>query len=480
MPATRRIVTALTALALCLTSLVALPASAGTPGKWTEVGKNSANYGVPGLYRTADGVLHMLWVRNSANGNDDDAVHTSIAPDGTIGATTVVEPEQGLISPVVDLISDGTGGMRAYYGVSDLSAFGLFTRTSDASGATWSAPLDLNDAGGGVGATLGLNGVPYAVHDPGGQGIRVQVGTAGQQSTDYAAAIPGCCAYSPNIATDLATGQVWVAWYSSASDPQDSSKCYCGIYAQQVDLTSGNPIGTPVRMPGSASVFNGSEASSQMTGRVPMAARVGGDIYIAYPTGYSYANTNRLRLWKIGATGPAATSTVIESVGELASLDDAALAADPDGGIWVVWSFGDAVFAVESDPTVSFFSPKIRIPSPADAALNSPYTLHANAQDKKLDLVGNYPWGNGTSYAHTQVLAPILGTAGNDTLTGTAGKNVMDGGAGTDTLNGKGGNDILDGGPGKDKLNGGAGKDLCYITKGDQTTGCEKTRRGHL
>ena len=479
MQASRRIASVVAVLALCISSLAAAPAGAGTPGTWTEVGKNSANYGVPGLYRTADGVLHMLWVRNNANGTDDDAVHTAIAPDGTIGATTVVEAQQGLISPVVDLISDGASGMRAYYGVSDLGPNGLFTRTADASGTTWSAFTDLSDGFGGIGATLGLNGTPYAAHDPGGAGIRVHVGTTpNQQSTDYTDQIPGCCAYSPNIETDLATGTVWIAWYSSASDPQDSSKCYCGVYAQQVDATTGNPVGTPVRMPGSATVYNGTETSSAETGRVPMVARVGGDVYIAYTSGYPF--TNKVILWRIGPDGPAATTRVIENVGELSSVQDVALAADPDGGIWVVWSHQDALFAVESDPTVTFFSPKIRIPSPSQAALDNPYTLHGDAQNKKLDLVGNYPWGNGTSYAHTQVNAPLLGTAGNDTLTGTAGKNVMDGGAGADTLNGKGGNDILDGGPGKDKLNGGAGKDLCYITKGDQTTGCEKTRRGHL
>ncbi|HJR44982.1 MAG TPA: hypothetical protein VJ927_05205 [Actinomycetota bacterium] len=478
MPASRRIAALVAVLTLGVASLAVAPATAGSVGTWTEVGKNSANYGVPGLYRTADGILHMLWVRDSANGIDDDAVHTSIEPDGTVGTTTVVEAEKGLINAVVDLISDGGTGMRAFYGVSDIEGFGLFTRTADATGATWSAATDLTDGSGGTSSTLGLNGIPYTVHDPGGQGVRVVVGaTPGVQSTDYAAQIPGCCAYNPNIATDQVSGNVWMTWYSSANDPQDSSKCFCGVYAQQVDLATGNPIGTPTRMPGSATVFNGTEISSQPTGRIAMSARIGGDIYVAFAGGYP--NNNKVLLWRIGPDGPDTTSRVVENSGQLYGVGAIGLAADPDGGIWVFWSFQDVLFATESDPTVSFFSPKIRIASPPDAVLDDPYTLSGDAQNRKLDLVGNYPFGNGTSYLHTQVTAPVLGTAGSDTLNGTAGKNVMDGGAGADTLNGKGGNDILDGGPGKDKLNGGAGKDLCFITKGDKTTGCEKTRRGH-
>ena len=53
----------------------------------------------------------------------------------------------------------------------------------------------------------------------------------------------------------------------------------------------------------------------------------------------------------------------------------------------------------------------------------------------------------------------IVGSAFNDTLTGTATANVMGGGAGNDSLTGLGGNDNLNGGAGNDNLNGGAGND---------------------
>jgi Ca2+-binding RTX toxin-like protein len=55
--------------------------------------------------------------------------------------------------------------------------------------------------------------------------------------------------------------------------------------------------------------------------------------------------------------------------------------------------------------------------------------------------------------------ATIIGTAGNEKLKGTNGKDVIAGLAGNDKLKGLKGNDVLCGGPGKDKLSGGPGKD---------------------
>jgi Ca2+-binding RTX toxin-like protein len=54
---------------------------------------------------------------------------------------------------------------------------------------------------------------------------------------------------------------------------------------------------------------------------------------------------------------------------------------------------------------------------------------------------------------------PILGGAGNDSLTGSAGADRLYGRAGHDRLAGGGGGDSLEGGPGDDRLSGGAGDD---------------------
>ncbi len=57
----------------------------------------------------------------------------------------------------------------------------------------------------------------------------------------------------------------------------------------------------------------------------------------------------------------------------------------------------------------------------------------------------------------------ILGTDGNDNLSGGGGDDCIVAGAGSDVLNGQGGDDVLISGPGFiDFLNGGGGTDTCY------------------
>ena len=74
--------------------------------------------------------------------------------------------------------------------------------------------------------------------------------------------------------------------------------------------------------------------------------------------------------------------------------------------------------------------------------------------------------GNVWDIATVKELA-LLGTAGNDSLTGYANADAINGGSGNDTLAGEGGDDTLVGGQGNDVLNGGAGNNTFVFTRGD-------------
>ncbi|VWX62303.1 hypothetical protein VARIO8X_60152 [Burkholderiales bacterium 8X] len=82
---------------------------------------------------------------------------------------------------------------------------------------------------------------------------------------------------------------------------------------------------------------------------------------------------------------------------------------------------------------------------------------------------------NGAASSDTFVLnvttAPgdIVGTAGNETLSGNNNINVLYGLAGNDSLNGNGDNDLLVGGAGNDRLDGGKDIDAMYGGTGDDT-----------
>ncbi len=56
----------------------------------------------------------------------------------------------------------------------------------------------------------------------------------------------------------------------------------------------------------------------------------------------------------------------------------------------------------------------------------------------------------------------VVGSSGNDTITGNSLSNYLDGGPGNDTIDGKGGNDVIVGGDGDDTLAGGMGND-CVV-----------------
>ena len=69
------------------------------------------------------------------------------------------------------------------------------------------------------------------------------------------------------------------------------------------------------------------------------------------------------------------------------------------------------------------------------------------------------------------VAATIVGTTGNDVLTGTEGVDVIVGGRGDDQINALGGNDIICGGFGNDIIDAGTGDDLVLAGQGRDQVG---------
>src|SRR4051812_19636933 len=102
-------------LAVLATVLVAAPvASAGGPGKWTQLGEaNLANIDEAALARTPDGVLHAVWTIPAAN--NDTLVHAAIAPNGTAAPPNVIQTGWAAISSVPDVLAT-PDGLRVFFG----------------------------------------------------------------------------------------------------------------------------------------------------------------------------------------------------------------------------------------------------------------------------------------------------------------------------------------------------------------------------
>jgi Ca2+-binding RTX toxin-like protein len=66
-------------------------------------------------------------------------------------------------------------------------------------------------------------------------------------------------------------------------------------------------------------------------------------------------------------------------------------------------------------------------------------------------------------------ITDVIGSDGDDSVTGTDTNNAIDGGDGDDDISGDDGNDVLVGGFGADSLDGGVGTDCVYGNEGDDT-----------
>src|SRR5262245_11492673 len=93
--------------------LVPATTGAGGPGSWTRIQSGSATAATPGLARTADGTLHVLWVRGG--GANADVVQQAISPNGALsGQPTVVAANWQVVNPAADLVRVGSG-LRAVW-----------------------------------------------------------------------------------------------------------------------------------------------------------------------------------------------------------------------------------------------------------------------------------------------------------------------------------------------------------------------------
>lgn len=113
--AVRRLFGYLASISLAVLFFAPHPAEAQPPREWTRITETAdSNSFEPALARTADGVLHVVWLRK--NGTNADFKHTAIGKDGKVAdaPVTVLEAWVSLNNP--DLIVTKEGGLRLLFG----------------------------------------------------------------------------------------------------------------------------------------------------------------------------------------------------------------------------------------------------------------------------------------------------------------------------------------------------------------------------
>lgn len=299
---------------------------------WTKISSNTKeSLASAGLYRTADGRLHVVWsVQDSGSAYSLHystlGAHAKLVTSGTIltkwaAMTTYPRLVPGPNSGIRLVFTGANGTSGSPYNNSD-----MYSATAGAGGATWtltpgsmsqSKLVPLTDDA----AATEQNGTPVAAWSTGaGATLAYHVGvdpnapaTAPDQSVSAGA---GGVVVGPTLARD-SSGHIWAAWFDN------SFKADQGYYVDQIVPAKGR-----TKAPGSG----GNLANNQPLEAVAFTARVGGGLFLAYCVPTKAVPCAHIALWRAGS----ATAHVVPG-SATGHASHVALAAEPGGHLSVGW-----------------------------------------------------------------------------------------------------------------------------------------------
>jgi hypothetical protein len=373
-------------LALALVGLAA-PSLAGPPGKWTVISGGGV-INEPGVYRTADGTLHVAMHRESNNLDYIDVGHITESGKLTGRTDSVGAWESAAHDPV--LVGSPDGGMRMVFGgirsldqADPYIAGYLWQSASPADGLAWTlspqAAVTANTgyASSGSGATTLPDGTLVAAY-PQGDTIYYQVGANAPLSFD----VPDCCAYHMTLAQDA--GVVYAAWYANGDGEPNMGQFVRTIYPT---------LGPVMKVPGSSDTFSGNPGALDPSQHVAMTTRNGGGVYIAFCQGYPTCDS--VRLWRIGA----------DKALKLPGSKDAShvsISPAPSGRLWIAFDdTSDNLHAVRTNTTAKEFGAVRTIQRPQQG--DDSYHIWIEGTRARADLLYN----DGDDIWHQQIFAGL-------------------------------------------------------------------------
>jgi hypothetical protein len=377
------------AVTAVLSLVVAAGAQAGPPGQWTRLPGTVINFAEPGLARTSDGVLHVVYTRR--NGNKEDLVALEVSAAGKVGPDSVAVGGWATMSHP-DLLRMPDGSLRAFFGgirstSPSESNKRLSTATAPAAGSPWTLKSgDVVQANSAyatsvAGAGLAKDGTPISTWSV-SPGLGYHYGVNGGDP-DRSIPQSGCCLYTPDVAVDSASGQAWVGFHSNES-------AGAGLFVNAIGPAG--PQGGRKLAPGSAdgknSIYPGNRAS--LTGRIGA-----GGAYLFYGQGYPTFKT--LALWKVDTARP-------HLVVKAERNEHANVAAAPDGRLWLMWEQSGTIYAGRTNKAATKLGAVNAVKPPSGATI---YRLNGEGSAGPLDLIANMSGGGGQSFWHQQVLPKL-------------------------------------------------------------------------
>jgi hypothetical protein len=369
-------------------------ARATTPGHWDPItAPNGQNIDQVATARTPDGRLHVIW-HHETSPSMSSLVQTVLNPDGSVGGSQEIASGWAGVGDAVILRTSG-GNLLVFSGATrGLSATdpldSLEQWTSSDGGATWAlTPVPIANGTGfsdPLGGALAGDGATPFVAWTTTDGVFVHRG-ADPPDTNLnlqQAAGFGCCGYDPGVTLDNSTGAIVVAWYAIINQGD-------AVYVRTIDPATGAPTGTTLRMPGTLN----SVSPDQRVGVTSRPGRPG--VYAAYNGGGP--SQSIVLVWRVGA--PRATTLATNHSTE---LRDPAIAATPDGRLWVAWSASGRIWARRSNRAATKWGAvtSIRVRH----GTGTVYKVALDATTGLVDVFGAFApqSGSGVQTWHSQML----------------------------------------------------------------------------
>ena len=374
-------------LGTALVGLTGLSAQAGSPGTWTRVtDPNGRNIDTVGVARTANGVLHVFWKRREA-ALRESLRHTPVTPAGKVGGSGLVLGGLRSVSdPDAVVLPDGR--LQVFFaGLGDTTGeAGVMAATGSPAGTGWKREgarvSAITSALGSVGAAVTSSGEPVFAFTRSFV-VAFHVGLDPAQPDRQIQPDRRCCDYVADLATDAASGQTAIAWYSNAQGRR-------GIWTQPV-LPG---LGKRALVPGSVTKGR----SLGLDQRVAISARLGAPgVYVAACQGYPVCT--RTILWRIGGRPLL--------VGKSVDVEDVHLSAAPEGRLWIAWHDGRTkrIHAARTNKAATRVGPLVTVAPPRGTS--SMWKLTGEGSRGALDLLVSATTGSSLATWHTQVLPPL-------------------------------------------------------------------------
>jgi hypothetical protein len=377
------------AMAIAVIGSSAFSLAPGHPGapaagtvKWIRISSNTKQAGdSAGLYRTADGRLHVAW--SAQNGASSFSLHYStLGAHANVVSTGTILSGWAAMGFYPRLVAAPGGGMRVIFpGANGTSGSpynnsDMYSATAGAGGGTWKlAPgsmsqsklVPLTDDA----AAAQQNGTPVAAWSTGAAGkLAFHVGldaNAPATAPDHSvSAGPGGVVVGPTLVRDK-SGHIWAAWYDN------SFKSTQGYYVDQIV-----PVKGRAKAPGSG----GGPQNNQPLEAVAFAVRAGGGLYLAYCVPNRTVPCAHIALWRVGSGKAHAVPG--SATGHASHV---AIAAEPGGHLSVGWydSGQNKVKYVTTNSAATGFGKTHTISAPPSTALFD--DLQLEGSKGALDLI---------------------------------------------------------------------------------------------